>query len=661
MSLPPNFIDELRTRVSLSQVVGRKVVWSKKSNRAKGDWWASCPFHQEKSASFHVDDRKGFYYCFGCHAKGDALTFVQETENVGFMEAVEILAREAGMPMPARDPQAAKKADRRSVLVEVMEEAVRFYRMQLKTGVASEARAYLDRRGLGGKGQDRFEIGFAPDSWDGLYSHLKGKGIADDLMIATGLCAQSDRGKGPYDRFRGRIMFPIRDARGRCISFGGRAMDPNAQAKYLNGPETELFDKGNSLYNHGPAREAVGKGQTLIVAEGYMDVIALAMAGFEGAVAPLGTAITPEQLQLMWRISPEPVIALDGDKAGVRAAYRLVDVALPLLEAEKALRFCLLPEGQDPDDLIKAKGPSAMAEVLDGAMPLIDILWRRATEDQNFDSPERKAALDKRLREEIKQIRNPDLRTHYGHAIKDLRATLFGTRNDAPRSDAPRDWQPRQNTWQPRQGGRKPWGNAPAKPLGTTITSPLVQDENFEISFREAVILATIISTPMVLEEAMDLLEAMVCQSEDHRILRDTLLMMNGRSNAFRLELEALVGPELLENLLGRSHITICPSVRRAGDLETATLTLKEETAKLKAAHGRLAEIAEATEELSGSADEAVTYRLHQAALAFDRASRAQQEDTTEYEKADNGLRVDRKEREALDGLLASLRNTSKH
>lgn len=660
MSLPPNFIEELRTRVSLSQVVGRKVVWSKKSNRAKGDWWASCPFHQEKSASFHVDDRKGFYYCFGCHAKGDALTFVQETENVGFMEAVEILAREAGMPMPARDPQAAKKADRRSQLAEVMEEVVKFYRMQLKTGAAQDARAYLDRRGLGMKGQDRFEIGYAPNESQATWNHLKGKGIPDEMIIATGVCAESDRGGAPYDRFRGRIMFPIRDARGRCISFGGRAMDPNARAKYLNGPETELFDKGNSLYNHGPAREAVGRGQTLIVAEGYMDVIALALAGFEGAVAPLGTAITPEQLQLMWRISPEPVIALDGDKAGVRAAYRLVDVALPLLEADKALRFCLMPEGQDPDDLIKAKGPEGMAEILGTAMPLIDILWRRAIEDQVFDSPERKAGLDKRLREEIKQIRSPDLRSHYGHAIKELRAGLFGTAVSA--EEPRREWTPRQN-WQPRQGGggRRPWGAPPSKPLGTTLTSALVQDENFEISLREAVVLATIVSTPMVLEEAMDLLEAMECQSQEHNTLRGALLMMNGRSNAFRAELEALVGGEILENLLRQNHISICPSVRRAGDLETAKLTLMEETAKLKAAHGRLAEIAEATEELTDAADEAITYRLGQAALAFDRATRAQQEDTTEYEKADNGMRVDRKEREALHGLLANLGKTPKH
>jgi DNA primase len=325
MSLPPGFLDELRTRISLSQVVGRKVVWDmRKSNQGKGDMWAPCPFHQEKSASFHADDRKGFYYCFGCQAKGDALTFIMETENLGFMEAVELLAREAGLPMPARDPQAAKKADRRSQLVEVMEEAVKYFRLQLKTAGGLTAREYLDRRGLDATAQDRWEIGWAPDARQGVFAALTAKGFAPDLIVDSGVCAASDDGRPPYDRFRGRIIFPIRDGRGRAISLGGRSLDPNARAKYLNGPETELFDKGRNLFNLGPAREAAGKGKPLIVAEGYMDVIALCEAGFTATVAPLGTAVTEDQLRLMWRVSPEPVIALDGDTAGLRAALRMI-------------------------------------------------------------------------------------------------------------------------------------------------------------------------------------------------------------------------------------------------------------------------------------------------------------------------------------------------
>jgi DNA primase len=282
-------MDELRGRLSLGQVVGRKVMWdNRKSNPGKGDLWAPCPFHQEKSASFHVDDRKGYYYCFGCHAKGDAISFVRETENVSFSEAVEILAREVGMPMPARDPRAVELADRRILLSGVMEQAVQFYRLQLKTGAASEARAYLAKRGLSEAAQVRWEIGFAPDDRQALIRQLKGKGVAEDLIEEAGLAARPEGGGDRYDRFRGRIIFPIRDARGRAISLGGRALSAEARAKYLNGPETVLFDKGRSLFNHGPAREASGKGRSLIVAEGYMDTIALSEGGFAATVAPLG-------------------------------------------------------------------------------------------------------------------------------------------------------------------------------------------------------------------------------------------------------------------------------------------------------------------------------------------------------------------------------------
>ncbi|MBN2761249.1 MAG: DNA primase, partial [Rhodobacteraceae bacterium] len=395
MSLPPGFLDDLRNRVTISSIVGRKVIWDmRKSNQAKGDFWAPCPFHQEKSASFHVDDRKGFYYCFGCHAKGDALTFLRETENMSFMEAVETLAREAGLPMPERDPRAAEKADRLSELAEVTEAAVRFFRMQLNTSAAAGARDYLKGRALAQSGLDRFEIGYAPDARQALWSALTGAGIAGDKIIEAGLCATPDDGGAPYDRMRGRIIFPIRDGRGRCIGFGGRALSPEARAKYLNSPETPLFDKGRALYNLGPARSACGKGKPLIVAEGYMDVIALVEAGFEGAVAPLGTAITEDQLRLMWRLSPEPVIALDGDTAGLRAGYRLIDLALPLLGPEQALRFCLLPEKMDPDDILRQGGPAAMTKLIDGAVPLVQLLWQRETDGQVFDSPERRSALD---------------------------------------------------------------------------------------------------------------------------------------------------------------------------------------------------------------------------------------------------------------------------
>ena len=636
MSLPPGFLDELRSRASLARVAGRKVTWDpRKSNQGKGDLWASCPFHQEKSASFHVDDRKGFYYCFGCHAKGDALSFVQQTENVGFMEAVEILAREVGMTMPARDPQAQQKADRRTELVQVMEQAVQFFRLQLKTGAASAARDYLTKRALDDKTLERWEIGFAPDAWQGLWDHLRGKGVAEDLILDAGLARPSSKGGKPYDVFRNRIMFPIRDARGRCIAFGGRAMDPNDNAKYLNSPETVLFDKGRNLFNHAPAREAAGKGAQLIVAEGYMDVIALDAGGFNGAVAPLGTAITEEQLHLMWRISPEPVIALDGDTAGLRAAMRLIDLALPLLEAGQSLRFALMPEGQDPDDLIRKSGAPAMQKLLDEAIPMVRLLWRRETEGRVFDSPERKAALDKALREKIKLIRDTSIRGHYAEEIKALRWALFNPR----RARTP---------WTPR--GKA----APLAPLASTRSSLLVaSDDSGQLRLRVAVVLATLIATPAVIHAFEAEIERLDCTDPDHLALRDLILRHAGASSeALRAEIVTRIGPGPLENLFSLGHVAITPSVRRPGDADVARMVLSEELAKLQAQRGLQAEIDEAVEDLHHMADEALTWRLSQAAEASHRALRSEQQERTEYETGANGARISRDERTAFDALL---------
>ncbi|KAA0916727.1 DNA primase [Aquicoccus porphyridii] len=636
MSLPPGFLDELRTRTSLAQVVGRKVMWDmRKSNQGKGDMWAPCPFHQEKTASFHVDDRKGYYYCFGCHAKGDAISFVRETENVDFMEAVEILARESGMQIPARDPQAREKADRRSELADVMEQAVQFFRLQMRTAIAAPAREYIERkRGLDAQAQERFEIGFAPDGWQNLWDHLRAKGVAEDLIIEAGLAKPSTRQGGkPYDTFRNRIIFPIRDPRGRCIAFGGRAMDPNDNAKYLNSPETLLFDKSHTLYNHGPAREAAGKGQPLIVAEGYMDVIALSEAGFGAAVAPLGTAITEHQIQLLWRIADEPIIALDGDRAGLGAAHRVIDLALPLLEAGKSLRFALMPEGKDPDDVLRQGGPGALQTLLDQAIPMVQLLWQRETEGRLFDSPERKAALDKALREKIKLIRDPSIRQHYGAAIKDMRWRLFNPR---------RPWTPK--------GKYSP---VPQVQTGTKSSLLVAAGDAAQDHLREAVILAVLISHPDLAREFEGQIEAMHCLDPDHDALRNRMLRLLADDTPPGSEaMAAMLGEAALEKLFAQPHLTIIPALRRPGDIDLARMTVAEELAKLDANRGLQAEIAEAAEDLSGPANEALTWRLGQAAEAHNRAAHGTREDKTEFDLGDNGARIDRREKDAFDALL---------
>lgn len=607
--------------------------------------WAPCPFHQEKSASFHVDDRKGFYYCFGCHAKGDAISFVRETENVGFMEAVEILAREAGMPVPKQDPRAQEKADKRTELADVTELAVRWFRLQLKTGAAEEARAYLERRGLNEAALERWEIGFAPDTWQGLWDALKGKNISDELILGAGLAKPSTKGGKPYDTFRGRIMFPIRDARGRAIAFGGRAMDPNDNAKYLNSPETELFDKGRSLYNVKEARTAAGKGQTLLVAEGYMDVIALQQAGFEAAVAPLGTAITENQLQMLWRIDPEPIITLDGDTAGQRAALRLIDLALPLLEAGKSLRFAMMPEGQDPDDLLKSAGKGAFQKLIEAALPMVQLLWQRETEGRVFDSPERKAALDKALREKIMLIKDPSIRSHYGQEIKDLRWQLF---------------RPKKSGSTPVARGKGKWDKTPpykASPAAKTSVLAAAGDLRATEHLREAVILAAFASCPQIIEEFESGLEGMTCHDPDHRILRDLMLRHGAQDAAvLREKIYSALGPDALENLMSQRHVAITPCIRNPGDTEMARLTVAEELAKSEAARGLDAEIEEAVEDLSGVADEGVTWRLSEAARAADLATRSGQEDKAEYHVGDNGARISKDERSAWDTLLGTIK-----
>ncbi|MBB1496604.1 DNA primase [Paracoccus sp. MC1862] len=607
MSLPPGFLDELRNRVPISRIVGRKVTWDlKRSNQAKGDWWAPCPFHGEKTASFHVDDQKGFYYCFGCHAKGDALSFLREAEGLGFIEAVAVMASEAGLPMPERSPREQAQTDRRTQLVEVMDRAIRWFRLQLQSGAGGAARDYLGRRGLEAAALDRFEIGFAPDLRQGLLRHLTEAGVPEGLVIEAGLAARPDADAGragrdggaAYDRFRGRIIFPIRDARGRCISFGGRAMDPNARAKYLNGPETALFDKGRNLYNLGPARAAVAKGQPLVVAEGYMDVIALVRAGVEGAVAPLGTAITEDQLRLMWRVSPEPVIALDGDVAGLRAAMRLIDMALPLAGPGQALRFALLPAGQDPDDLIRAGGAGAIRAVLDQAQPLVDLLWRRETEGRVFDSPERRAALDKALTDAVAHIPDPGTRDHYTQELKRKRWALFAP----PRAERGR--------FTRREGRRDP----PQPPVPQTRASSLVAADPGE-ALIEAMILALLATHPSLIARVESRLERLDPTDPGRAALVHDLLA--GASS--------LQGRTALDAIMADPHVRSAPAIiRPTGAIEDAERLLLNDLDRLEARRARREENLRAEREIEGLADEGLTWRVTQSARALREADQPQ-------------------------------------
>ncbi len=646
MSLPPGFLDELKSRLTMSQVVGRKVTWDvKKSQPGKGDFWAPCPFHHEKTSSFHVVDPKGFYKCFGCQASGDAIKFVQETENVSFIEAVEVLAAEAGMQMPARDPKAQEKSDRYQLLADVMEQAVKYYRLALKTATAGTAQRYLQQRGLGQQTLDRFEIGFAPEGWQNLWAHLTGKGIAPDLILDAGLVKPSDRGGDPYDAFRDRIMFPIRDGRGRCIAFGGRAMKEGATAKYLNSSETPLFDKGAALYNIASARAAAGTGQPLIVAEGYMDVIALVDAGFEAAVAPLGTAITDRQLQMLWRMADEPVLALDGDRAGIKAAERVIDLAFPLLTTGKSLRFALMPEGKDPDDLLRETGREAVQAVLDAAKPMVSLLWHRETHGRNFDSPERRAMLDKSLRAALRLIRDPTLRSHYGAEVKRRRDALFGYDTSAQaRSFQPGGAFQNRNSFQ--DGGRRKskWGQMTDPLPSASLRASLAQDESLPL--HGAVILAVLGTRTDLIPDYVDLLERLELRHAGLNRVREALLSMPEQADASVAHdhLSACGANEPLEALLANRQVQNSACFMFPKNPAYARMTIDRAVADLDAEHGLAAEIEDAVRDIDHRDDEGLTWRLAQAARVRSTTRQMIGEGTTDYETAPNGVELDRNE-----------------
>src|SRR5512144_2458182 len=365
MRFTSQFLDELKARLPVSEVVGRRV----KLVRAGREFKGLSPFNKEKTPSFFVNDQKQAWFDFSSGKNGSIFDFVMESEGVSFPEAVERLAQMAGVPLPQVSREDEARDARRKTLHDVMELAAKFFQDTLASRNGAKARGYLADRGLDSATQLKFRLGYAPPERFALKEHLGSYGIPVEDMVDTGLLISGDDIPVPLDRFRDRVMFPITDLRGRVIAFGGRALEKDAQAKYLNSPETPLFHKGGTLYNIAAARAAAHKGAPVIAVEGYVDVIAMVTAGFPATVAPLGTALTPDQLALLWRMADEPILCFDGDKAGRRAAYRAIDTALPLLEPGRSLRFALLPEGQDPDDLARSGGPTAVARVIERATP----------------------------------------------------------------------------------------------------------------------------------------------------------------------------------------------------------------------------------------------------------------------------------------------------
>jgi DNA primase len=543
MRFPPQFLDDLRARLPVSEVVGRRV----KLKRAGREWKGLSPFNKERTPSFTVNDQKGFWKDFSSGKAGDIFTFVIETEGVTFPEAVERLASMAGLPMPVVSREAQAREEQRKTLYEVMDLAAQFFTATLADRAGAAARGYLADRGLDAGAQVQFRLGYAPGERFALKEHLGGKGIPVEDMIEAGLLVHGDDIPVPYDRFRDRIMFPITDLRGRVIAFGGRAMAKDAPAKYLNSPETTLFHKGSTLYNHAGARQAAHQGAPVIAVEGYVDVIALVRAGFTGAVAPLGTALTEGQLALLWKMADEPVLCFDGDNAGQRAAHRVLDVALAKLEPGKTLRFAVLPDGQDPDDLIRANGPDAFSEVLKGARPLADMLWARETAAGAFDTPERRAGLEAHLATVIQQIGNETVRRYYREDMAARVRALFAPVGQPERAGG------RGGNWSERRAPRDPratryQGPSPrdrlAPPSLRLASSSIVRGFRASLPPREALILTAVLNHPWLLEtHAEELAELELRHPEADRLRRALLDAGAGHS-------QAAMSPEMLREAL---------------------------------------------------------------------------------------------------------------
>ena len=422
MAFTPRFLDEIRARVGLADTIGRRVKLTRRGREHTG----LCPFHDEKSPSFSVNEEKGFYHCFGCGAHGDVIGFVMRTEGTPFPEAVERLAAEAGLEVPVQTQEERVREEQRAGLTDIMEAAAEWYAAELQAPQGKAALDYLHGRGLDDKTISAFRLGFAPDGGGNVKQALEsclskvpgGRTIEPATLVETGLLRAADDGRAPYPFFRNRIMFPISDRRGRVIAFGGRQMGDGNTAKYINSPDTPLFHKGRTLYNLAGARKAAYEGEALVVGEGYMDVIALVRAGFSGSVAPLGTALTELQIAELWRLAPEPILCFDGDDAGRRAAGRAAMRTLPLLTPGKSLRFAMLRPGDDPDSLIAKDGKNAMQGVLDQAQPLADVVWDLEVGLKPVDTPERRADLDSRLDEIVRGIADERVRGYYRNEFR---------------------------------------------------------------------------------------------------------------------------------------------------------------------------------------------------------------------------------------------------
>jgi len=553
MGFTPDFLDEIRNRLPTSEVVGRKVRLTRKGREFTG----LCPFHNEKTPSFTVNDDKAFYHCFGCGAHGDVIKFVLETEGLTFPETVERLAGQAGLQILDYSPEDKLRSRVRKTLYDVVEVAAHWFESQLVAQAGAEGRSYIQTRGLSQETVQKFRLGFAPGDRTALKQAMLARSeITEDMLIEAGMLIKPEDGGESYDRFRGRIMFPITDRQGRVVAFGGRALSKNAKAKYLNSPETPLFHKGRLLYNLSGARKQAFEKGRLLVAEGYMDVIALAQAGFPEAVAPLGTAVTEDQIREMWRLTPEPFMCFDGDKAGQRAAIRVVERSLNLLKPGHSLRFVYLPEGEDPDSFVKDKGSKAFEKLISEGQPLAHVLWREMIEGVAFDTPEQRAGLEQKISRILIEIKDAKIRGYYESDFGRRLKKLFGS-DFVPEINLHEGVVSRQNrenqkhsrnnrTYQNKRYGYK----GGEKSIGNPQKTVILQASKISALDRKRLIILSVLEHPWLLEQHEEQFAIFDFESEELDKVRNEIIRIASRDS--NLERESL-RHQLLKNGLGQA------------------------------------------------------------------------------------------------------------
>ena len=609
MRFTPQFLDELKARLPVSEVVGKRV----KLVRSGREWKGLSPFNKEKTPSFFVNDQKQAWFDFSSGKNGSVFDFVMESEGVSFPEAVERLAQMAGVPLPKASREDEVRDARRKTLHDVMELAAKFFQYALATRAGAKARGYLADRGLDAATQLKFRLGYAPPDRFALKEHLGSLGVLVEDMVEAGLLISGDDIELPYDRFRDRVMFPISDLRGRVIAFGGRALEKDAQAKYLNSPETPLFHKGATLYNIATARQAAHHGAQVIAVEGYIDVIAMATADFPATVAPLGTAVTGDQLGLLWNMAEEPVLCFDGDDAGVRAAYRAVDLAMPRLRPGKSLKFAMLPQGQDPDDLLRSAGREAVAEVIAGARPLASMLWARETEGHQFDTPERRAALEARINEMMAAIADDSVRKYYRQDFAERLAQFFAParrERNASGEGWRRDFRPRRQRLAP---GDK---HTPYVVVSQQLAaSPLHRGHRTAVPRREALILQAALNYPWLLHDHLEEFASLEFRHADTERLRSALVDIAVHAAAADADVvRAELSARGLTDIMNRVATAITtPSVwgtRPEAAPDDVLVTWQQLVALHRQWHSLIKELRDAEQALGQDASEANFLRL---------------------------------------------------